>query len=302
MSKRILVTGATGFIGRYLIQHLVARGDTAVIALIRDTYTPTNLPSYLAALRQQVDLVYADLRNFQLTVRAVREAEPDVVIHLAAVGVTEPFLAVDTAVRHNLTASLNLIRACFEKSFHTEQLIVARTPGELSSMNVYAASKAAVWQFCQMYARTQGWPIHGAMVFQAYGAGQAKHTLIPAALAAAQAGEDFPMTAGTQQRDWIYAEDVARGLAAMMGSGLRPGASVDLGTGVVTSVAEVVQQIYGLVGGAGRPLIGVLPSRPGEETVQVADVVQTQQLIGWQAQRPLLAGLREMMVELADLD
>ena len=187
------------------------RGDTAVIALVRDTYTPANLPSHLAALRQQVELVYADLRNFQLTVRAVREAEPDVVVHLAAAGVTEPFLAVDTAVRYNLIAGLNLIRACFEKSFSTEQLIVARTPGELSSMNVYAASKATLWQFCQMYARTQTWPIHGAMIFQAYGAGQAADSLIPAAITAAQAGEDFPMTKGTQQRDWIHAAGCGSG-------------------------------------------------------------------------------------------
>ncbi|MCB8944848.1 MAG: NAD(P)-dependent oxidoreductase [Ardenticatenaceae bacterium] len=295
MSQRILVTGATGFIGRFLIEHLVGRGDTAVIALLRDNYNLAKLPPYLAAVRSQVELVYADLRNLQLTVRAVEEAEPDVVIHLAAAGVTEPFLGVETAVRHNLTASLNLIRACFEKRFNTEQLIVARTPGELSSMNVYAASKAAAWQFCQMYARTQGWPIHGGMIFQAYGPGQPARNLLPAALAAAQAGEDFPMTAGTQQRDWIYAADVAEGLAAIIGSGLQPGQTVDLGTGVLTSVAEVVRQIYGLVGGAGRPLIGVLPSRPGEEAVQVADVARTQRLIGWQAGRSLLVGLREMV-------
>ena len=217
------------------------------------------------------------------------------VVHLAAAGVTEPFLAVDTAVRHNLSASLNLIRACFEKTFNTEQLIVARTPGELSSMNVYAASKAAVWQFCQMYARTQGWPIHGAMIFQAYGVGQAECNLVPAALAAAQAGEDFPLTAGTQQRDWIYAEDVAQGLIAMIDSSLLPGQSLDLGTGLLTSVAEVVQQIYALVGGTGQPLVGVLPSRPGEEAVQVADVQQTRQLIGWRSQISLAVGLQQLL-------
>ncbi len=294
MTRRILVTGATGFIGRFLIEHLVQRGDTAVIALVRDTYAPANLPTHLAALRPQLELVYADLRNFQLAVRAVREAEPDVVVHLAAVGVTEPFLAVDTAVRYNLTASLNLIRACFEKSFSTEQLIMARTPGELSSMNVYAASKAALWQFCQMYARTQNWPIHGAMIFQAYGVGQTARNLIPAAVTAAQAGEDFPMTAGTQKRDWIHAADVAQGLVAIIGRDLPPGQSVDLGTGVLTSVAEVVQQIYGLVGGAGKPLIGVLPSRPGEVAVQVADSQRTERLLGWQARIALAVGLSQI--------
>jgi nucleoside-diphosphate-sugar epimerase len=293
---RVLVTGATGFIGRYLIPHLVQREDTAVIALLRETYTPETLPVHLTAVRGQIELVYADVRNFQLTVRAVREAEPDVVIHLAAVGATDPFMAVDTAVRHNLTATLNLIRACFEKTFTTEQLIIARTPGELTSMNVYAASKAAAWHFCQMYARTQQWPIYGAMFFQAYGAGQPEErSLIPSARAAARAGEDFPMTAGEQQRDWIHAADVAAGFVAMIGRDLIPGQTVELGTGMLTSVADVVQQIYALVGGNGRPLIGVLPSRPGEDEIQVADVQQTAQLIGWQAQIDLYKGLQRVI-------
>ena len=295
MTTRILVTGATGFIGRFLIPHLLQREDTAVIALLRETYTPDTLPEHIGAIRAQLHLVYADLRNFQLTVRAVRQAEPDVVIHLAAAGVTEPFLAADTAVRHNLTATLNLIRACFEKTLVTGQLIIARTPGELTHMNVYAASKAAAWQFCQMYTHTRRWPIHGAMIFQAYGTGQPGHTLIPAAMAAARAGEDFPMTAATQQRDWIHAGDVAAGLAAMIGSDLLPGQTVEVGTGVLTSVADVGRQIYALVGGKGKPLIGVLPNRPGEVETQVADIQQTVQLIGWQSQIPLHEGLQRMM-------
>jgi nucleoside-diphosphate-sugar epimerase len=297
VKTRILVTGATGFIGRFLISHLLQRTDTAVIALLRETYTPDTLPEHIGTVRSQLQLVYADLRNFQLTVRALRQAEPDVVIHLAAAGVTDPFLAVDTAVRHNLTATLNLIRACFEKTFTTEQLIIARTPGELTTMNVYAASKAAAWQFCQMYTHTRRWPIQGAMIFQAYGKGQPEHTFIPAALAAAQAGEDFPMTAGTQQRDWIHAGDVAAGLSAMIGSALRPGHTVDLGTGVLTSVADVGRQIYALVGGQGKPLIGVLPNRPGETERQVADVQQTAQLIAWQSQISLHEGLQRMISE-----
>jgi nucleoside-diphosphate-sugar epimerase len=291
---RVLITGATGFIGRFLISHLLQQNHH-VIPLLRETYTPANLPAHLTAVRTQIEPVYADLRNFQLTVRAVREAEPDAVIHLAAAGVTDPFLSVDTAVRQNLSATLNLIRACFEKNFGIQQLIVARTPGELTNMNVYAASKAAAWNFCQMYARTQGWLIHGAMIFQAYGPGQPVNTLIPAALAAAQAGEDFPMTAGTQQRDWIYAEDVAAGLTAVLGQNLLPGDTVDVGTGQLTSVADVVRQIYELVGGSGKPRIGVLPARPGEEWVQVANIAQTQQQINWVASHSLREGLGQMV-------
>ncbi|MCL4263623.1 MAG: SDR family NAD(P)-dependent oxidoreductase [Anaerolineae bacterium] len=293
---RILVTGATGFIGRVLVPHLAQQGY-AVTALAREGYAESGWPPELTAVRPQIDVVYADLRNFQLTVRAVRDAEPEAVIHLAAVGVADPFLAVDTAVRHNLTGTLNLLRACFEKTFTTRQMIIARTPGELASMNVYAASKAAAWNFCQLYGRTQNWPIHGAMIFQAYGPGQSPRNLIPAAISAARAGQDFPMTAGTQQRDWIYVTDVAAGLAAMLGASLTPGDTVELGSGQTASLLDVVQLIYQLTGRGGRPLPGTLPSRPGEVEIQVANAVHTRERIGWGTAVTLAEGLKQLITD-----
>ncbi len=282
--------------GRVLVPFLVQQPNVELSVLVREVYSHVDLrpfPPPLQAIRQQLHVVYADLRNFQLTSRALAEADPTHVIHLAAAGVTDPFLGLDTALRHNLNGTLNLIRACFEKRQSTQQLIVARTPGERSSMNVYAASKAAAWNFCQMYGRTHQWPIHGAMIFQTYGPGQSPRNLIPAAIVAAQAGQDFPMTSGTQQRDWLYVEDLVAGLWAMLQADLAPAGTVELGSGQATSVAQVVQKIYEIVGGAGRPLIGALPTRPGEEALQIADAQKTQKQSNWQATTPLTTGLTQ---------
>ena len=125
---QVLVTGGTGFIGRSLIPQLLARPDTAVILLRHENESGQPLPPPLAADQDRLDVVYADLRNFKLTVRAVREARPDAIIHLAAAGTTAPFLPVDVALRHNVTGTVNLLRACFEKCDTTSQIIVARTP------------------------------------------------------------------------------------------------------------------------------------------------------------------------------
>ena len=295
----ILVTGATGFIGRHLVRCLVETGQKVTI-LVREAYgMGERLPRPLEALRPQIGAVYADVRNLRLTMRAVEEAAAEQIVHLAAAGATDPFLPVHDALRNNLQGTLNLVRAAFEKSDTTRQLIVARTPGERSAMNVYAASKAAAWNFCQMYARTEGWPIHGAMIFQAYGPGQPEKTLIPAAFAAALAGVDFPMTSGEQERDWIYVQDVVDGLTAMMDAEMQPGTTVELGTGQATSVAEVVDQIYALAGRGGRPRPGVLPDRPGEASVQIADVGRTASLIGWRPNHPLSRGLQLVYDDLA---
>jgi nucleoside-diphosphate-sugar epimerase len=274
---------------------LLNQPEFTIVLLRQESESGRPFPPPLTALHPQFDVVYADLRNFNLTVRAVRQAQPDAVIHLAAAGATDPFLPAETALRHNVTGTINLLRACFEKTFTTRQLIVARTPGERSAMNVYAASKAAAWNFCQMYGRTQNWPTHGAMLFQCYGPYQPAHTLIPSAITAALAGQDFPMTGGQQKRDWIHVSDVAAGFAAMLGRPLPPGTTVDLGTGQLTSVASVVRQIYALAGKDGQPQIGVLPDRPGEELVQVADVVRTKEMVGWETAVSLTDGLHKLI-------
>ena len=79
-AKRILITGATGFIGRVLVPHLVNLPDTAVSILVREVYSHTDLkplPTELQTLREKLHIVYADLRNFQLTLRAIRRSRTD---------------------------------------------------------------------------------------------------------------------------------------------------------------------------------------------------------------------------------
>lgn len=294
--SRLLVTGGTGFVARALVPRLLERADVTLL-LLEEFGGSLPLPGPLRPLRARLNTVYADLRNYQLTARAVRDARPERVIHLAAVGVTDPFLNVNVALSHNVTGTLNLLRACFEAYGDVQQVILARTPGERTAMNVYAASKAAAWAFGAMYARTAGWPINGAMIFQAYGPGQPDHLLVPAALRAARAGQDFPMTGGRQAKDWIHIDDVADGLLALLDADAPPGAMVELGTGVATPVAEVVQQLYALVGRGGRPLPGALPGRPGEEPVQVADVAAAAGLINWRARIPLATGLARLLNE-----
>jgi nucleoside-diphosphate-sugar epimerase len=292
---RILITGATGFIARALVPRLLEDAEVTLL-LLEEFGSGIPLPSPLNRLRPQLNMVYADLRNYQLTARALRQARPDKVVHLAAVGVSDPFLSVNTALSHNVTGTLNLLRACFESDgLDVSQVIVARTPGERTAMNVYAASKAAAWSFCKMYARTAHWPIQGAMIFQAYGPHQPSHLLVPAALQAALAGEDFPMTSGEQEKDWIYIDDIVGGFQALLNSDLPPGTTVELGSGRATRVIDVVEEIFRIVDRGGRPIFGAIPNRPGEDPRQIAEAERTATLINWRAELSLSDALRRLV-------
>lgn len=295
--SRLLITGATGFIGQNLVRALADDTALEIFLLVREKYgMGTPLPPALQPLRERCHLVYADLRNLSLTRRAIEEAQPSWVVHLAAAGSTDPFLNPHTAVRHNVSGILNLIESCFEKVRSTERMIVARTPGELSKMNPYAASKLAGWHFCEMFARTQKFPIFGAMIYQSYGPYQPERALLPAALKAALANNDFPMTAGLQRRDWVHVYDVVEGFRAMLGEPkMDAGDTAELGTGHSVSVAEIVKKIYALTESEGKPLIGAIPSRPGEAMEQMANVEKTFAQIGWKPVYSIESGLESLI-------
>lgn len=293
MPERVLLTGGTGFIGQRLALQLLDAGYHVTL-LVRESYSlGTPLPPALAGRRAALELAPADIRNYALTARAVQSARPDVIVHLAAAGVTDPFLPLETALRHNLYGTLHVLRAAWASA--GRRVLVGRTPGERAPANVYTASKAAAWRFAKMYARSQGWPVTGLMIFQTYGAGQPGRTLIPAALAAALNGADFPMTSGNQQRDWVAVEDVAAGIAAAVQTPTPAGVTLELGTGRLTSLVEVVQQVYTLVGRGGRPRPGMLPDRPGEVDHRPADADAAAALIGWRARLSLTEGLRQLV-------
>jgi nucleoside-diphosphate-sugar epimerase len=148
-----------------------------------------------------------------------------------------------------------------------------------------------------MYWRAHGLPVVTARPFQVYGPGQPARTLIPSAIGAALAGEDFPMTPGEQERDFVYVEDVVAGLLAAAGAPGIEGESLDLGTGIARPVCQVVERIWALAEARGRVLPGALPYRPGEggSTAPlhiVADADRTARLTGWRARVGLEEGLK----------
>jgi nucleoside-diphosphate-sugar epimerase len=292
--KRVLVTGATGFIGQHLVRRLAE-----IEAEIWAGVYPDEAPERIADLPSQVERVSLDMQDAKSVRQAVEDSASDVVFHLAAVGVTNPGVDPTLALAINAGGTVHLLEALRERE--VQRVVLVGTCYEygaqeaiegLDPFNAYAASKVAAWAFGRMYWRVYGLPVVIVRLFQVYGPGQPEHTLIPAAIRVALDGEDFLMTPGEQERDFIYVEDVVEGLLTAAQAPEIKGQSLDLGTGAARPIRQVVEQIWQLVGGMGQIRSGALPYRPGEVMSLVADADRTVRLIGWRAATSLEEGLR----------
>lgn len=294
---RVLVTGATGFIGARLTARLVEEGADVSAQIL-----PDDPSDALAPVRDQVLHHAVDIRDAGGVERMVTRVSPRVIFHLAAAGVTQPFLPVEEALAVNLYGTLHILEAAHQLG--GTQVIIARTVGELSNMNPYAASKSAAWAFAEMFYRTGGLLAVGLMLYQVYGAGQPVHALIPSAIHAAWRGEDFSMTHGRQVRDWVHVDDVVDAFiaAALARRDDVAGCTFEIGTGQGVSLRDVVGEIWRLTQAAGTIRVGALPSRTGELHMQVADPGPARETLGWRARLSLKVGLRRTLAGTVELD
>jgi UDP-glucose 4-epimerase len=291
--QRVLVTGATGFVGRRLVRWLVEAQARVYAAA-----APDEALERVDALPARARRLVFDLRDAQAVQAAVAESAPQVVIHLAAVGVTNPSVDPVLALAVNTGGTLHLLEALTGRD--VRRVVLAGTCHEygareavevLDPFNAYAASKVAAWAFGRMYWRAHGLPVVIVRPFQVYGPGQPGHTLIPAAIRAALAGEDFPMTPGEQQRDFVYVDDIVAGILAVAQAPGIGGHSLDLGTGQVTAVRDAVECVWAITEARGLVLAGALPYRSGVVMCLAADADRTARLTGWRAQVGLEEGL-----------
>ncbi len=297
MNERVLVTGATGFIGQHLVRRLIGIGGQ-VWAVLAPDENPQQVLKYEPRSDSLRPLSF-DVRDADAVRQGVAEAAPQVVFHLAAVGVTNPSVDPHLALMVNVGGAINVLSALRERDVRRVVLVgtcheygARGTREGLDPLNAYAASKVAAWAFGRAFWRVHGLPVVTARLFQVYGPGQPARALIPAAVQAALDGRDFPMTSGEQARDFTYVGDTVEGLIAIAAAAGIDGRSIDLGTGTTHTVRHVVERIWALTGASGEIQTGALPYRAGELIALAADAERTTRLTAWRAQVDLDDGLQ----------
>lgn len=275
----VLVTGATGFIGRELVRKLVENGQ-AVRALSR---------SGLAA--SQVEGIAAEITDIA-ALRAAMEGV-NVVYHLAGVGSpSSPFSDLDEIYQVNVVGTLNVMDAA--RLAGVRRVVVASSAAvygatdspaisedsALAPVNPYGLTKVAQEQTCEMYSRVHGIQTVALRLFNVYGPGEDlienNRKLIPGVLRKLLVGEPIQIYGnGCQTRDFIYIDDVVRAFIASAYFDLRDYDVINVGTGTGVAIKDVVEMMASAIGKV--PTLDHQLIRQGDTGHSVADISRAKQ-------------------------
>jgi UDP-glucose 4-epimerase len=282
-----MVTGATGFLG----SHLCRRLEQMAVAVHGVSRQPLSTSSPGVYWHQ------ADLGDIAPTLRIVEQIRPDVIFHLAShVTGARDIDAVLLTLHANMVAAVNVMLAATKVGVKRvvlagslEESIPSTSPIPVSP---YAAAKSAASSYASMFHNLYGTPVTVARIFMAYGPGQRDTSkIVPYVIQCLSRGESPELSSGRRPVDWIYVDDVIDGLLALATQDSAPGGGFDIGSGVLTTVREVVERIVDIMQSSVSPRFGALADR-STELVRAADVVHTRNLLGWSSRISLDAGLR----------
>ena len=298
VGRRVLVTGATGFIGSHLTRALVREG-AIVYATRRSPDARTRVPV------GDVEWIPADLTDAGSLAKAVRTADPAVVFNLAAYGTTFDQKDPEHAYRVNVDGSWNLWRALDGSG---ARLIHAGSCGEYGQAMgqvtedhvckptwFYPATKNASVVLLSTLGLQYGRETVSLRPFGPYGEGDDANRVIPHVVRALLRGEEVRVTPGEQLRDYAHVDDH---VDAILLAGARPlphrVAIYNTGSGEVITLRTLLEAVADAVGPDARSLLrfGAVPYRDSEVWEMCCDIGAARRDLGYAPRVSLAEGLR----------
>lgn len=302
-----LVTGGAGFIGSAVVQNLLKRGEEVRVVDNLSKGQEPNLP-------EGVEYLNGDIADAEVCRRAFRHVSR--CFHLAAkIGGIGYFHRYPAAILDDNNLMLSMVfrtaaegntkvvyvssSMVFERAaeFPTPEEALDRNPPPFSA---YGFSKLVGEWYCRAFQEEFGTPFAIARPFNAYGPGEYPESepglahVIPDLVKKILAGER-PITIfgdGSQTRSFTFVEDVADAIVTIGTDPAGEGRDFNIGTGVETSVSELLGLIWRLCGQEGQPEVRTVEPLPVDVRRRVPDITRIRTVLGWEARVSLEEGLR----------
>jgi len=290
--NRVLVTGATGFIGRQSLAPLLARNF--------EVHAITNVPPLPSPA--EVRWHAGDLMDPQSVASILTEVRPSHLLHFAWFVEPGKFWTSPENVRW-LRASLGLLEAfaatggqrvvmagsCTEYDWRAGECVEGETP--LVPESLYGACKHALQTVLEKYAAQVGLIAGWGRIFFLYGPHEARSRLVPSVILSLLRGEAARCTHGQQVRDFMHVEDVGGAFAALLDSAVC--GPVNVASGQAVKIADVVGTIAAQLGRAELVQLGAIAAPPNEPPRVVGCVRRLREEVKWTPRYDLESGLRQ---------
>lgn len=306
-NKKVLVTGAGGFIGSHLVERLAAEG-AQVRAFVRYNSRADAGLLKLAQpeIRARLEIIGGDLRDEHAMRKAVEGCQ--IVLHLGAlISIPYSYYHPVEVAQTNVIGTLNILNACreagVERLVHTSTSEVYGTARQvpiseahpLQGQSPYSASKIGADKLAESFHCAFGLPVVTLRPFNTYGPRQSARAVIPTVITQALTQSVIKLGNVNTTRDFTFVQDTVSGfLLAAQTPGIE-GKTINLGTGSEIRIADLVEKIVSKVS---RPVeIQVEEQRLRPEASEVyrliSDNSQARQVLGWQPKTGLDDGLEQ---------
>ena len=297
LNERFFITGAAGFVGSCLTRKLVGLG-CEVHALIRASTSRWRL----GGLEQKVALHTGDLNDGERLRELIGEIQPTVVYHLAVHGAYPTQTNADQIILTDMFGTYNLLKACSEVDYkvfvntgssseYGSKQYAMRECDLLEPSSYYAVAKAAQTLVSQHMARADRRPINTFRLFSVYGPYEEPTRLVPTLVRRCLEGKELDMVSPDTARDFVYVEDVVEAYLQIGQLSLQCGEVFNIGTGIQSSMRDVVRAVFRSTGAKVKVNWGTLPARSWDTETWLAETTKVRRILKWTPRTSLADGI-----------